>query len=121
KPPHIQSGVRATALQKQESKPMTEENIIGAVPAASGGGWRRLLRLARKELRESLRDRRTILTLVLMPVLLYPLLGVSFRLFFLSHLGAGAAPEYRIGTCSEWEYRELGQLLALSQKHSPDS
>ena len=100
---------------------MTEENIIGAVPAASGGGWRRLLRLARKELRESLRDRRTILTLVLMPVLLYPLLGVSFRLFFLSQLGTGAAPEYRIGTCSEREYRELEQLLALSQKHSPDS
>ncbi len=45
--------------------------------------WR-LARLARKELRETLRDRRTILTLVLMPVLVYPLLSVGFRQIFMS-------------------------------------
>lgn len=39
----------------------------------------RLLRLARKELNECLRDRRTLLTLVLMPVLLYPLLAMVFQ------------------------------------------
>jgi sodium transport system permease protein len=97
---------------------MTGEKIIAAVPAARGGGLRRLLRLARKELRESLRDRRTILTLVLMPVLLYPLLGVSFRLFFLSHLGAGSVPEYRIGACTAEELEQLTSYLA--QANRPD-
>ena len=38
-----------------------------------------LPRIALKELRESLRDRRTTITLVLMPLLVYPLLGVLFR------------------------------------------
>src|SRR5437868_14689434 len=41
----------------------------------------RVMRLARKELFEILRDRRTILTLVLMPLLLYPLLSFAFRQF----------------------------------------
>ena len=39
----------------------------------------RTFRLAMKELREILRDRRTVLTLVLMPLLVYPLLGVIMR------------------------------------------
>ena len=42
-------------------------------------------RLIRKELRESLRDRRTILTLVLMPLLLYPLLAMAFQQLILSN------------------------------------
>lgn len=46
----------------------------------------RTLRLARKELREILRDRRTVLTLVLMPLLVYPLLGVIMRKGVLSNL-----------------------------------
>ena len=37
------------------------------------------MRLALKELRETLRDRRTIATLLLMPILVYPLLSVAFR------------------------------------------
>ncbi|MFO0942553.1 MAG: ABC transporter permease subunit [Pirellulales bacterium] len=36
----------------------------------------RLLRLCLKELRESLRDRRTIITLLLMPMMVYPLLSL---------------------------------------------
>jgi sodium transport system permease protein len=36
----------------------------------------RLLRLCLKELRESLRDRRTIITLLLMPLMVYPLLSL---------------------------------------------
>lgn len=51
----------------------------------SNDPWR-FLRLARKELRETLRDRRTILTLVLMPLFVYPLLGVTFQKFFISQL-----------------------------------
>src|SRR5436305_12469377 len=41
----------------------------------------RILRLTRKELSEILRDRRTIVTLVAMPLLLYPLLSVAFLQF----------------------------------------
>ncbi|MGF1580005.1 MAG: ABC transporter permease subunit [Gemmataceae bacterium] len=43
----------------------------------------RLRRLIRKELNEILRDRRTILTLVFMPLLLYPLMSIAFTQFFL--------------------------------------
>lgn len=57
---------------------------------------RRFGRLARKELREILRDRRTIITLVLMPLLLYPILGFAFRIFFLGHIVSHRAPEFMI-------------------------
>jgi len=56
----------------------------------------RLLRLTGKELREILRDRRTILTLVLMPLLLYPLLSVAFQQFFLSQLSASGGVQYLV-------------------------
>ena len=54
----------------------------------NSGRLGRLWRLTLKELREILRDRRTILTLVLMPLLLYPLLSIAFQQFFLSQLNA---------------------------------
>jgi sodium transport system permease protein len=90
--------------------------------APAGGGVGRLVRLARKELRESLRDRRTILTLVLMPLLLYPLLSIAFRLFFLSHLGTTRAPEYRIGLLSEEDGKLLLKYLMLANEadEAPD-
>ena len=47
---------------------------------------RRMARLTLKELREILRDRRTVITLVLMPLIVYPLLGVLLRKAFLSSL-----------------------------------
>jgi hypothetical protein len=48
----------------------------------------RVARLAMKELRETLRDRRTIITLVLMPLLVYPLLSLAFKQFLLSSFRA---------------------------------
>src|SRR5688572_19106961 len=64
----------------------------------------RLGRLTRKELSEILRDRRTVITLVLMPILLYPLLSVAFRQFFLaSRLTPGQGTEYRLGFTSKDE------------------
>ncbi|MGM0488245.1 MAG: ABC transporter permease subunit/CPBP intramembrane protease [Planctomycetota bacterium] len=39
----------------------------------------RTLRLMSKEMRETLRDRRTVITLVLMPLLVYPLLSITFN------------------------------------------
>ena len=55
-------------------------------------GFRRLARLARKECRESLRDRRTLATLLLMPLIVYPLLGLVVQRFAFSSVNA-AAPE----------------------------
>lgn len=82
---------------------------------ASGkaGELGRLGRLAQKELREILRDRRTILTLVLMPLLLYPLLTVVFQQFFLSTLTKQQAPVYRIGFRSADEANFFLRYLAL--------
>ena len=70
-----------------------------------------LRRLARKELIEILRDRRTVLTLVLMPLLLYPLLGVAFRTFLFGNLTRPSAPIYRIGVRPGGEGRAVGWFL----------
>jgi sodium transport system permease protein len=61
---------------------------VSVPPAKLAAGRRkaapRIVRLALKELRETLRDRRTIATLLLMPLLVYPLLSVAFQRFLLS-------------------------------------
>src|SRR6266404_4787480 len=58
----------------------------------------RMGRLVRKEVSTILRDRRTIITLVLMPLLLYPLLTIAFRQFLLvGSLQETEEPDYRIG------------------------
>jgi ABC-2 type transport system permease protein/sodium transport system permease protein len=59
-------------------------------------GLARLGRLARKELSETLRDRRTIVTLLLMPLLLYPLLGLVLGQFTPGKPTAAAGPRYRL-------------------------
>ena len=46
----------------------------------------RLGRLVLKELRETLRDRRTIVTLLLMPLLVYPALSLVFKTYLLSNV-----------------------------------
>jgi ABC-2 type transport system permease protein/sodium transport system permease protein len=58
--------------------------------------WSRVGRLARKEMREILRDRRTIVTLVLMPILLYPLLAIGLRQYFLMSVVPATATEYHL-------------------------
>ena len=75
---------------------------------------RRWLRLARKELREILRDRRTLLTLVLMPLLLYPLLGFGFSYLH----GAKAQPEntatlYRLGFETKEDHEQFSRDFQL--------
>ena len=72
-------------------------------PAAFSARFSRLFRLVRKETTGVLRDRRTIVTLFLMPVLLYPLLAICFRQFFLSQKADQATPTYRVGIQSENE------------------
>lgn len=75
----------------------------------------RLSRLCLKELRESLRDRRTLITLVLMPILVYPLLSMAMqRLIVSSASGVNEArSDYIVGVPDE----QAGEVLqsALSE------
>jgi len=62
----------------------------------------RFRRLCLKELRESLRDRRTLFTLVLMPILVYPLLSMALQRLVISSVGkAKAESELVIGVVDE--------------------
>jgi sodium transport system permease protein len=80
--------------------------------------WRlgRQWRLTRKELNEILRDRRTLLTLFLMPLLLYPLLGMAFVEFFRSNMAGLSSPAYRIGCDSEYEGHLVQMVLERGER-----
>jgi sodium transport system permease protein len=72
----------------------------------------RFLRLMLKELRETLRDRRTIATLILMPLLVYPLLSVAFERFLLASLKSmPGRTDPVLGFVSEAEAQEFGPIL----------
>lgn len=75
---------------------MTGEPATPPRPARSSSSWARRGRMILKELRETLRDRRTILTLVLMPVLAYPLLGVAFQRLLLAQVATTGPAEYLV-------------------------
>jgi ABC-2 type transport system permease protein/sodium transport system permease protein len=90
--------------------------------------YTRVLRLIRKELSEIFRDRRTILTLVLMPVLVYPLLMLVFQQYFLASRLAHTQ-SYRVGFASEPDYLhfqshiDLGTIFLAGQdpRAAPDA
>ncbi|MSQ97611.1 MAG: CPBP family intramembrane metalloprotease [Gemmataceae bacterium] len=78
--------------------------------------WR-VFRLARKELREILRDRRTIVTLIAMPLLLYPLMSVAFQQFYLATRDASKEETtYRIGVLTDAEAFALKNRLGVGVK-----
>jgi ABC-2 type transport system permease protein/sodium transport system permease protein len=83
----------------------------GSPRSAKAGGVGRLLRLTAKELNETLRDHRTVLTLVLMPLLLYPLLALGLRMLFAARLAPGEAPAYRVGYRSDTEHKPFRDRL----------
>ena len=70
-------------------------NSGGHTSDAAALTFRRLVRLARKECRESLRDRRTLATLLLMPLIVYPLLGMVVQRFAFSSVSP-EAPEANV-------------------------
>src|SRR5262249_13853280 len=74
-------------------------------------------------LREILRDRRTIITLVLMPLLLYPLLSLAFQKLLLTGLAGKQQLRLRIGIEADQkdvilELLRLG-TRALAQADAP--
>lgn len=73
----------------------------------------RMARLCLKELRESLRDRRTIVTLVLMPLLVYPLLSLVLNRVLLSGAGAKTGTFVTFGIGHELRESPLPILLEI--------
>jgi sodium transport system permease protein len=76
-------------------------------PFSSMRWWRMTL----KELREILRDRRTILTLIGMPLLIYPLLGVTFQKLLVSQVTSKTKTEYRIAFAGSNDARVFRRLF----------
>lgn len=74
----------------------------------------RLFRLIQKELTEILGDRRTIITLFLMPILLYPLLSIAFQQFLLaSTMHQKANEQIILGFASAKEHKQFIELLSF--------
>ncbi|MEL7496638.1 MAG: ABC transporter permease subunit/CPBP intramembrane protease [Planctomycetota bacterium] len=63
---------------------MSDELPVKSPATLPRRGAFKIGRLVLKELRETLRDRRTIVTLILMPLLVYPALSLVFKSFLLS-------------------------------------
>ena len=82
-------------------------------------------RLCMKELRESLRDRRTVITLVLMPLLIYPLLSLVLNRVLLNNISAKARQTVTVGMSAEIEgspfpeFLLTGWSLLADREHSP--
>lgn len=72
-----------------------------------------MIRLCLKELRESLRDRRTIVTLVLMPLLVYPLLSLVLNRVLLTGAGTKTGTFVTIGIGQELTDSTLPMLLEI--------
>ncbi len=111
---------------------MTHDPPPPATPKITPIGGRdvvgRLGRLVLKELREILRDRRTIVTLLVMPILMYPLLALAFQRFLFTSLSPEGQPEYVIGVETLGDYYLLreqlkhgGQILARQQDTDSES
>ena len=71
-------------------------------------------RLAVKELREILRDRRTTTTLVLMPLLVYPLLGLAFQKFLISSVRTVQAVDRLVAVGNDRDARLLESVFHQS-------
>lgn len=79
----------------------------------------RIWRLCQKELKETSRDRRTIVTLLLMPLLVYPLLSMAMNRLLLSS-GSQTDLVYKIGVASDAEGEWLGALLSDPRSLPPE-
>ncbi|MEO2009852.1 MAG: ABC transporter permease subunit [Pirellulaceae bacterium] len=97
--------------QSESPEPDAKEQVPATQFKVPRFRWRSLGRLTLKELRETLRDRRTVVTLVLMPLLVYPLLSLAFHRFLLLYFEPGETIVH-IGFVSEDDV-EVFQTLVL--------
>lgn len=99
-----------------ESNDQQTKNGSYSVLGTSYSALNRVLRLAQKELREILRDRRTIVTLIAMPLLLYPLMTVAFQQFYLaSRITPDTGVQYHIGVMSDAEFQLVDRRVNRGQ------
>lgn len=95
-----------------ESEPQAREsNSPADQRPASPKSRGRLWRLSLKELRETLRDRRTIITLVCMPLLIYPLLGAVVQKLIIRDATQAERIQPQIGFVSKDEFGLTKQLI----------
>lgn len=87
---------------------MTSEPVPVPPSRASSFRW---FRMAQKELREILRDRRTIITLIGMPLLIYPLLGVTFQKLLVTQATAKSKTEYRLCFANDRDARVFRHIF----------
>lgn len=81
----------------------------------------RAVKLCVKELREILRDRRTIITLVLMPILVYPLLAVIFQRLMVTMATSVDGPTVvLVGVESQYDAEQLDDLLRQADAFRPE-
>lgn len=90
---------------------------MGSAERRSNYSFGQQVEFIRKELRETLRDRRTIITLMVMPLLLYPLLGLGLR-FIAFQQGTESEVEYRLAVATEKEASWLSGVLSVSDPRS---
>lgn len=76
----------------------------------------RLRRMCVKELRETLRDRRTLFTLILMPLLVYPLLSMTLQRIIITSLGNTTSDVYLVGVRNQEEMQRFGEVIFEAQK-----
>ncbi len=94
----------------------TASDVIREISHHHGGSrLARLGRLCLKELRECLRDRRTIGTLVLMPLLVYPILTIVFEKFLLTGEAARAMQQIILGVPDEATRQQVQGLLLAGE------
>jgi len=95
---------------------MNESSPSTAASTASRLSFGRVARLALKELRETLRDRRTIITLVLMPLLVYPVLSVALKQFLLTSTSQKEQVRFIVRTETQDDLLALAVLLERGDK-----
>ncbi len=77
----------------------------------------RLRRMCVKELRETLRDRRTLFTLILMPLIVYPLLSMALQRFILlAANNTSTAENYLVGVTNEADIEPIGTAITIGQQ-----
>jgi sodium transport system permease protein len=76
----------------------------------------RLWRMCVKELRETLRDRRTLFTLILMPLLVYPLLSMALQRLILTSKPNTTEESFLVGVPQQGDVERLGAAIEAGQQ-----
>ena len=78
---------------------------------------KRIWRLCVKELRETLRDRRTMVTLILMPLIVYPLLSIIFQRFLIETYQATRTTKCIVGVERDLDGKLFGSLVLTARQY----